>query len=118
MPSTPVTPPAASAPPCYAGQIGNLRWFIAGLLAVATALNYLDRQSFPVVIGEIKKEIPLTDLQYSRLTSLFLFAYALMYAGGGRIMDWLGTRLGYAVMIVWWSTANFLTGTVTSVLGL
>jgi ACS family hexuronate transporter-like MFS transporter len=59
-----------------AGQIRNLRWFIAGLLAAATALNYLDRQSFPVVVSEIKKEIPLTDVQYSHLTSLFLLAYA------------------------------------------
>src|SRR5262245_10680281 len=96
----------------------NLRWWIAGLLALATALNYLDRQSFPVVVGEIKKEIPLTNEQYGRLTSLFLLAYGIMYAGGGRIMDWLGTRLGYAVMIVWWSAANALTGTVSSVFGL
>src|SRR5262245_10000599 len=119
MPSSIATPPSASAPPrSPAGQLRNLRWFIAGLLALATALNYLDRQSFPVVVGEIKKEIPLTDAEYSRLTSLFLLAYAIMYAGGGRIMDWLGTRLGYAVMIVWWSTANLLTGTVSSVLGL
>jgi ACS family hexuronate transporter-like MFS transporter len=113
------TPSPDTAPPAApAGQIRNLRWFIAGLLAAATALNYLDRQSFPVVVSEIKKEIPLTDVQYSHLTSLFLLAYAVMYAGGGRIMDWLGTRLGYALMIVWWSAANCLTGTVSSVLGL
>lgn len=98
--------------------IKNLRWWIAGLLAPATALNYLDRQSFPVVVGEIKKEIPLSNEQYGHLTSLFLLAYAIMYAGGGRIMDWLGTRLGYALMIVWWSAANVLTGTVSSVFGL
>ncbi|MEW6302494.1 MAG: MFS transporter [Verrucomicrobiota bacterium] len=98
--------------------IKNLRWWIAGLLALATALNYLDRQSFPVVVGEVRKEIPISDKQYGDLTSLFLLAYAIMYAGGGRIMDWLGTRAGYAVMIVWWSAANFLTGTVSSVLGL
>lgn len=98
--------------------IKNLRWWIAGLLAAATALNYLDRQSFPVVVGEIQKSIPLGNEQYGRLTSLFLLAYAIMYAGGGRIMDLLGTRLGYAGMIVWWSAANFFTGTVSSVLGL
>jgi len=97
---------------------GNLRWWIAGLLALATALNYLDRQSFPVVVGEVTKEIPLTDDQYSQLTSLFLLAYAVMYAGGGRVMDWLGTRTGYAVMIVWWSAANFMLGTVKSFFGL
>jgi ACS family hexuronate transporter-like MFS transporter len=98
--------------------IKNLRWWIAGLLALATALNYLDRQSFPVVVGEVRKEIPISNEQYGHLTSAFLLAYAIMYAGGGRIMDWLGTRLGYAVMIVWWSAANCLTGTVSSVLGI
>jgi len=98
--------------------IKNLRWWIAGLLAIATALNYLDRQSFPVVVGEVTKEIPISNEQYGHLTSLFLLAYAIMYAGGGRIMDWLGARTGYAVMIVWWSAANFLTGTASSVLGL
>ena len=97
---------------------GRIRWWVAGLLALATALNYLDRQSFPVVVGEIKKTIPISDEQYGQLTSLFLFAYAIMYAGGGRIMDWLGTRVGYAVMIVWWSAANFCTGLVSSVFGL
>ncbi len=99
-------------------NIKNFRWWIAGLLALATALNYLDRQSFPVAVNELRKEIPLTSEQYGHLTALFLLAYALMYAGGGRIMDWLGTRIGYAVMIVWWSVANCLIGTVSSVLGL
>ena len=102
----------------WSRSVKNLRWWIAGLLAIATALNYLDRQSFPVVVGEIKKEIPLTNEQYGHLTSLFLLAYAIMYAGGGRVLDWLGTRLGYALMIVWWSAANFFTGTVSSVIGL
>ncbi|HEY2341611.1 MAG TPA: MFS transporter, partial [Chthoniobacteraceae bacterium] len=99
-------------------RIRNLRWWIAGLLALATSLNYLDRQSFPVVVGEIRKEIALTDDDYGRLTSLFLCAYAIMYAGGGRLMDWLGARRGYAFMIVWWSAANLLTGAVRSVFGL
>ena len=67
--------------------IPHLRWWIAGLLALVTALNYLDRQSFPVVVGEVKKDIPISDEQYGRLTSTFLLAYAIMYAGGGRIME-------------------------------
>ena len=96
----------------------NFRWWIAGLLVLATALNYLDRQTFPVVVGEIRKEFPISNEEFARLNFVFLLAYAIMYAGGGRIMDWLGTRVGYAVMIVWWSAANFLTGTATSLLGL
>ena len=99
-------------------SVMNLRWWIAGLLALATALNYLDRQSFPVVVDEIKKEIPISTEQFAGINSLFLLAYGIMYAGGGRILDWLGTRIGYSVMIVWWSAANFLTGTASSLFGL
>jgi ACS family hexuronate transporter-like MFS transporter len=106
------------SPPHSATVVRNLRWWIAGLLALATALNYLDRQSFPVAVGEVRKEIPISNEQYGQLTSLFLLAYAIMYAGGGRIIDWLGTRCGYAAMIVWWSAANCLIGTVSSVFGL
>jgi ACS family hexuronate transporter-like MFS transporter len=98
-------------------SIPNLRWWIAGLLATAMALNYLDRQSFPAMVGEITKAIPFSNEQYGRITSVFLFAYAIMNAGGGRILDWLGTRNGYALMILWWSVANFATGCVSSVLG-
>jgi len=99
-------------------RMRNLRWWIAGLLATATALNYLDRQSLPVVVTEVQKTIPITDQQYANLQVAFLLAYGVMYAGGGRIMDWLGTRAGYALMIVWWSAAAALHGLVHSVLGL
>lgn len=99
-------------------KIPNLRWWIAGLLAAATALNYLDRQNLPVVIGEVQKSIPITDQQYSQLQFLFLLAYGVMYAGGGKIMDVLGTRWGYAVMIAWWSMANLMQGAISSVFGL
>lgn len=96
----------------------NLRWWVAGLLACATALSYLDRQSFPVAVTEIQKHIPISDQQYSELQMLFLLAYAVMYAGGGRVADWLGTRVGYSLQMLWWSAATILHGLVSSVLGL
>jgi ACS family hexuronate transporter-like MFS transporter len=113
---TGVTESVSATPPRR--TIKNLRWWIAGMLVVATALNYLDRQSFPVSVNEIRKEIPISNEQFGRLNSVFLFAYAIMYAGGGRIMDWLGARVGYAVMLTWWSAANLLTGFVSSVFGI
>ena len=99
-------------------KIKNLRWWIAGLLAATTALNYLDRQNLPVLVTELQKHISITDRQYSDLQSLFLLAYGLMYLGGGRIVDWLGTRAGYAAMILWWSAANLMQGFVSTVFGL
>ncbi len=77
------------------------------MLAVATALNYLDRQSFPVVVRVVQRDIPISDREYSALQSVFLLAYSLMYAGGGRMVDRLGTRTGYTIIIIWWSVAKF-----------
>ncbi len=98
--------------------IPNLRWSIAGLLASASALAYVDRQTLPVVIGEIQKTIPITDSQYAHLQFIFLLAYGIMYAVGGKVTDVLGARWGYVVFIVWWSTANLIQGTVSGIFGL
>jgi MFS family permease len=68
------------------------RWWIAAMLATATAINYLDRQNLPVAISEIQKAIPISDTQYSQLQFLFLLAYGAMYAVGGRLLDLLGAR--------------------------
>jgi ACS family hexuronate transporter-like MFS transporter len=99
-------------------KIKNFRWWIIGLIALATAINYLDRQNLPVAIGEIKKTFPISDAEYGMINSFFLFAYGTMYAVGGRILDLLGTRKGYALIIIWWSLANALHGLVSSVMGL
>jgi ACS family hexuronate transporter-like MFS transporter len=52
------------------------------------------------------------------MNSLFLLAYGTMYAVGGRISDYLGTRVGYVLMIGWWSLANMIHGLVSGIAGL
>ena len=99
-------------------KIKDFRWWIVGLLALVTAINYLDRQNFPMVYSEIKNTIPISDSQYGLLGSLFLLAYGTMYAVGGRIIDVLGSKIGYAIIVVWWSLANILHAAVSNVLGL
>jgi ACS family hexuronate transporter-like MFS transporter len=83
----------------------SLRWRIALLVSAAIAISYLDRQTLPVAIKAISRDIPLTNEQFSTLQSAFLFAYALMYAGGGKLVDVLGTRLGLTVIMLFWSFA-------------
>jgi len=99
-------------------RIRNLRWWIAALLATATGLSYLDRQNLPVAVVEIQKTLPISDAQFAQFNVMFLFAYATMYAVGGKLLDVLGTRWGYALMVAWWSAATISHGLVTSVLGL
>src|ERR1700730_1699038 len=72
---------------------------------MAIAISYLDRQTLPVAIKAISKDIPLSNLQFSSLQSAFLISYAFMYAGGGKLTDVLGTRHGLALIMVFWSLA-------------
>lgn len=99
-------------------KINNYRWWIAAMLMLATALNYLDRQNLPMVITELRKVIPIDNIAFGRLNSMFLLAYGLMYIGGGKIIDWLGVKVGLVIMIVWWSGANMMHGLVAGVAGL
>jgi MFS transporter, ACS family, aldohexuronate transporter len=82
-----------------------VRWRIAVLVSAAIAISYLDRQTLPVAVNAISKDIPLSNQQFSTLQSAFLFSYAFMYAGGGRLTDALGTRRGFAVIMIFWSLA-------------
>src|SRR6187399_921301 len=82
-----------------------LRWRIAILISAAIAISYLDRQTLPVAIGEIRKEIPISNQVKAFLDSAFLLTYGLMYVGGGRLMDILGTRRGFTVIMIFWSLA-------------
>ena len=82
-----------------------LRWRIALLVSFAIAISYLDRQTLPIAIGEIQREFPISNSVKAFLDSAFLLTYGLMYVGGGRLMDVLGTRRGFLIIMVFWSLA-------------
>ncbi len=82
-----------------------LRWRIALLVSGAIAISYFDRQTLSVAIAAIQREIPITNTQFSQLQACFLLAYAVMYAGGGKLIDAVGTRAGFAWIMLWWSLA-------------
>jgi MFS transporter, ACS family, hexuronate transporter len=82
-----------------------VRWKIAVLISAAIAISYFDRQTLPVAIRAIQLDIPISNTQFSQLQAAFLTAYALMYAGGGKLVDVLGTRSGFLLIMVWWSLA-------------
>ena len=86
-------------------MIGSLRWRIALLIAAAIAISYFDRQTLPVAIHAIQREIPISNSQFAQLQAAFLLAYAAMYAGGGKLIDVLGTRRGFLCIMLWWSVA-------------
>ena len=83
-----------------------LRWRIAILVSLAIAISYLDRQTLPVAVTAIARDIPLSNQRFSALQSAFLLSYAFMYLGGGRLVDALGTRIGFVAIMTFWSLAN------------
>lgn len=95
-----------------------LRWKMALLITAAIAISYFDRQTLPIAIRAIQREIPVTNLQFSHLQAAFLAAYALMYAGSGKLIDLLGTRKGFLLIMLWWSLACASQGLATSVAAL
>lgn len=81
------------------------RWRVAAIVSAAIAISYLDRQALPVAVAAIQRDIPLSNTEFGALTSIFLFAYALMYAGGGALVDRIGTRRAFLVIMAFWSVA-------------
>ena len=81
------------------------RWSIAILITVAIAISYLDRLTLSVAIDAMRQDIPISDETFGSLNVAFLLAYGLMYMGGGRLIDALGTRRGFFWIMVFWSLA-------------
>jgi ACS family hexuronate transporter-like MFS transporter len=83
-----------------------MRWIIAFLLFAATAINYVDRTALSIVSVDVRREFGLDEQDYSHVVTLFLIAYAIMYAGSGYLIDRLGTKRGFAVFITAWSLSQ------------
>ena len=85
-------------------------WYPVVLVTLAIAISYFDRQTLPVAIRAIQHNIPISDQQFSYLQTAFLLSYAALYVGGGRLLDLVGTRCGFTLIMLWWSIACALHG--------
>jgi ACS family hexuronate transporter-like MFS transporter len=88
----------------------DVRWYFVALVTAAIAISYFDRQTLPVAISAIERTIPISNQQFSWLQFAFLIPYALLYAAGGRMLDIMGTRRGFILIMLWWSGACALHG--------
>ncbi len=88
-----------------ATTIRGLRWWIAVLIFLATLINFLDRLTVAVLAPVIVADLHLTALQFGLITNSFLLAYTISQGLSGRLYDRIGTRRGFSVSIIVWSTA-------------
>lgn len=86
-------------------KIKGLRWCVLSLIALATVINYIDRNALAVMWPEISKDLGMTKDDYALIISFFMVAYALGQAAFGKIFDAIGTRAGFVISIVIWSVS-------------
>jgi ACS family hexuronate transporter-like MFS transporter len=85
--------------------IGKYRWTICSLVFFATTINYLDRSVISLLKPNLEKDFAWTEQDYSYIVIAFQVAYALGMIGVGRLIDKVGTKIGYALSTFVWSIA-------------
>jgi MFS transporter, ACS family, hexuronate transporter len=90
----------------------NLRWFVCGLLFLATTINYMDRSALSLVEPILKhilggdRNIEVYNRSYSNIVNCFILAYGLGFLVAGRVIDRIGVKRGYALSIGLWALAS------------
>jgi len=97
-------------------KIGKYRWTICSLVFYATTINYLDRQVISLLKPTLEKQFHWTETDYSDIVVAFQFSYAIGMLFAGRIIDKIGTKLGYAITLTLWSIASVLHAFATGAL--
>ncbi len=87
-------------------KLKGLRWWIIGLIFIATVINYIDRTAFALLWPEMGKDLGMDKSDYALMLNIFMVTYAASKFLSGRLYDQIGTRLGFVVSIVVWSAAS------------
>jgi MFS transporter, ACS family, hexuronate transporter len=95
-----------------------LRWRMISLAFLATMINYLDRQTLSVAAPLLQERFHISDEAYGWVVSAFLGTYTIMNGASGPLIDRLGTKIGYALCVAWWSAAAALHALTTGALSL
>ncbi len=86
----------------------NLKWWIASVLFLATLINYLDRQTLAVATPDIVREFGLSNRDVAIINNAFTAAYTIGQLLTGRLIDLVGTKMGFVLIMVFWSVADIL----------
>src|SRR3984893_58947 len=96
---------------------GRTRLWFVWTLFFSTVINYISRQTFSVLSPMIASQLHLSHTDLAKIMGAFQISYALTWLLGGIFLDAVGTRIGLAVAVIWWSLVNILTGFASSIFG-
>jgi len=111
------TSEAAAAAGRVQAIVGRFRWVICALLFLGVTKNYMDRQVLGVLKSTLQHDLGWNEIDYSNLVFAFQAAYAVGMLAVGRLIDKLGTRVGYALAMVFWSLASMGHAMASSLFG-
>jgi len=94
------------------------KWWLLGFAFLATVINYLNRQTLSVMAPMLLQQFRISATSYSQIVFVFMLAYTFMNGVSGRLLDWLGTRIGYSLTIAFWSGAEVLNALSSGALSL
>src|SRR6476619_3629012 len=86
-------------------KLKGLRWWIVGLVFLATLINYIDRLTISVLAPVITRNLGLTNTEFGGILTWFLLAYTISQGLSGKLYDRVGTKLGFVFSIILWSLA-------------
>ncbi|WP_395741543.1 MFS transporter [Prosthecobacter sp.] len=101
-----------AAPPNPLHRSAARKWTICGLLLLASAINYMDRQTLANAAVRIKQEFQLSREQYGHIEAVFAYAFAAGSIVFGWAADRFSVRWLYAIVLTLWSLAGLATGFV------
>src|SRR5437870_3004285 len=105
---------APSSPTEHAGRSPSWKWYVCGLLLLATMNNYMDRLTLSQTADRVMKALDFKEDRYGELESAFSYAFALGALLAGWMADRWNVRWLYPAALLVWSAAGFLTGLVNT----
>lgn len=99
-------------------KLKGLRWWIIGLIFIATVINYIDRTAFALLWPQMGEDLGMDNSDYAFMLNVFMITYAASKFLSGRLYDQIGTRVGFIVSIVVWSSAAALHAVARGVISL
>ncbi len=109
--------PPDQTTPAGKSSIRGLRWWICGLLFLATTINYVDRNALSVLKTTLERQMSWSEADYGWITFAFTTAYAMFPSLAGRLVDAVGVKAGFAGGLILWSLMAAAHALVTSVFG-
>ena len=103
-----------AAGPAEQGNVGHVRWLVCALLFFAATVNYMDRQVIGLLKPTLQLELGWSEIGYGRIIVAFQVAYGLSLFFIGKWIDRVGTRVGFAVAVFFWSLSAMAHAAATS----